>query len=147
MNVLEDMRRDARQRAQREVRNCPLTPADAQRWVDFTVGRVTTAHEDAAYAWAARFVNEYTDLIGQMEGDESPDGKAIHAARVRLDWWKRVQSANRSVCGMYDAVGTRDRLRGLMRGDFDDEIDACLVIYGDDTHARRVVAALGDLLC
>jgi hypothetical protein len=143
MNVLDELKRQARARAQREIKGCPLPPGEAQKWIDFCVSRVTPAHAAAAAAWAARFVLEYGDIIAECEADEEPDRKLIAKARERLEWWKRVQALGGSVGGYYgDSVGTRDRLRGYLRGDYDDELDACLLIYSDEPHARAIVAAL-----
>jgi hypothetical protein len=146
MNVLDELKRQARARAQREIKGCPLPPSEAQRWVDFCVSRVTPAHAAAAAAWSARFVLEYGDLIRAFEehhADEpEPDRKLIAKARERLEWWKRVQVLGGSAGGYYDSIGTRDRLRCYLRGDYDDELDACLLIYGDEQHARAIVAAL-----
>lgn len=104
------------------------------------MARVTQAHLEAACAWAARFVFEYADIIAETE-----DGRVAVLAGARLEWWKAVQALGRSQSGWYDSVGTRDRLRGLMRGDFDDEIDACLIVYAGQPHTVAVLEALEQL--
>lgn len=145
-DVLADLKRHARINAAKEVRNCPLSPMDQQAWVDFAMSRVTDAHADAAIAWAARFVADYQDLIAEMyDGDQDLSARRL-AAYERLAWWKRVAEIGGSVGGYYDAVGTRDALRGYLRGDFYDEIDACLSVYADEGHAHAVIAALSDVM-
>lgn len=141
-DVLADMRRFARVRATREVKGCPLPPRDSQRWVDFSVARVTEAHADAAIAWAARFVADYQDIIAEMDDGDQELSALRLAAYERLAWWKQVAAMGGSVVGLYDSVGTRDALRGYLRGDFYDEIDACLVVYAGEPHAVAITSAL-----
>lgn len=105
------------------------------------MAHVTQARLEAACAWAARFVLEYGDLIGAWDRGEAVDGRVVMLARERLEWWKGVQGLGRSVSGFYDSVGTRDRLRALLRGEFDDEVDACIGVYGDEPHAVAVWSA------
>ena len=140
--VLSDMKRSARARAMAQCDYCPLSPADVQKWVDFAVARVTAAHTEAAVAWAHRFCLEYSEIL---TATDLTNTEQLHF-RERLDWWTMVRKLGKTDHGMYDAVGTRDRLRALARGDFDDEIDACLVIYGDEDRAKRIVASLDEAM-
>jgi hypothetical protein len=125
MNALEELRLQARKRAIQETRGAPAHVASA--WVPYCIARVTDEHAERALAWAARFVVEYEDLLHRHE---EPMSEA-HAARARerLAFWQLVGAEGSSVGGSYDAVGTRDRLRAYLRGEFDDEIDACRCIY------------------
>jgi hypothetical protein len=142
IDVASDLRSHARIRTMREVRGCPLPSSEQQRHVDDAIARITAETVRDAIAWSQRFVLEYECLLEEMqthhEGEPEPDFAKIANARGRLEWWRKVAALGKYTCGWYDAVGTRDRLRGYLRGEFDDEIDACLVLFANESNSTEL---------